>query len=1066
MRATRFRHLGPIDDGHRPGAVRFACGQETKACPPWYIRPITSTRPGAGFSAALGAALLLASQMSSHPFRGERSLKPGDRVRWTANEEKGFIRGIKGDLAKVSFSNGIRYIDVSELKPISEEPQDDLLIGRIGRAEPYGLRLQALYLKHAYRYDPCAGLSNARIEPALHQIYAANRVVSKNPRPRMILADEVGLGKTIEAGLVIKELRARGLIKRVLVITPASLTQQWRQELSSKFNEDFEVIDGAGVKFLSRDGGNPWKKRDNVICSLEFARKEKHTESITEAGWDLVVFDEAHRLRRRKVGKKTDTTRAYRLADQLKEQYGLLLLTATPMQLHSYELYSLIELVEPGLYSFEDYEDQINHIPELNSIMQELLRWDELDSREQTALRMRFPSYDLDNYAGRSEAEGQIIREHPFADILIRNRKAAVGGFTNRIAKIYPVNLTEEESKLYEDITDYIARGYDRALQNKQRAVGFAMVTYQKLLASSSYALYEGFNRRIERLEARIDDQTIEDGTSKDKEYDPDVLEDAREAEDPMSLIDLYTWSDDFRKIIELEDTQNEIKELKGLVDRLENLRDSKAQVLLRAMRDVSEQKILIFTQYIDTQEFLRQTLELNGYDVVVFNGNMNLDAKENAVQTFRTRSQILITTEAGGEGRNFQFSSTMFNYDLPWNPMKIEQRIGRLDRIGQKSDVHIYNLACQGTIEQRILDVLNKRIGLFEQSVGSLDPILGEIEKDIERLILTRDDEAFEEYVEDIGRKISQARIAESTWQNFVMDRASFRRDIANKIIEDDRMATPDDLKAHIGESLKFLGGWLSNHKEAGEIIQLPDKLIRKLNARQKVYIGIFDPQTALEHENLPFLAMGNPLIDSIVNIQLEAKYPTRTSFRVVDGFGRDVHLEVYYKLVTQGNPPFGVIIRHLIGKDGVLEEQRVKSMPQIGTDCNPEETPAWLSRAMGISRNAVPETRRRYIQEAQHHNSLWKQSDLDRETRIFEYKRARLEQEIKTEQELISSLEQYGTDGARRVLPARRGLLRRLEKRLNDLESDHEAAKKDIRDKPFSLSMKVLSAGLVKGP
>ncbi len=1004
--------------------------------------------------------------MSSHPSRGERSLKPGDRVRWTANDERGIIRNIEGDLAKVSFPNSIQYIDVSELELIFEDPRDDLLRGVIGRAEPYGLRLQALYLQHAYRYDPCAGLSNARIEPALHQIYAANRVVSKNPRPRMILADEVGLGKTIEAGLVIKELRARGLIKRVLVITPASLTQQWRQELSSKFNEDFEVIDGAGVKFLSRDGGNPWKKRDNVICSLEFARKEKHTESITEAGWDLVVFDEAHRLRRHKIGKKTDTTRAYRLADQLKEQYGLLLLTATPMQLHPYELYSLIELVEPGLYSFEDYEDQIDHIPVLNSIMQEILRWDELDSREQKDLRKLLPSYDLDEYIGRSEAEGQIIREHPFADILIRNRKATVGGFTNRVAKIYPVNLTEEESQLYEDITDYIVRGYNRALQNKQRAVGFAMVTYQKLLASSSYALYEGFNRRIERLEARIDDQTIEDGTSKDKIYDPDVLEDAREAEDPMSLIDLYTWSDGFRRIIELEDTQNEIQELKGLVDRLENLRDSKAQVLLRAMRDVSEQKILIFTQYIDTQEFLRQTLELNGYDVVMFNGNMNLDAKENAVQTFRTRSQILITTEAGGEGRNFQFSSTMFNYDLPWNPMKIEQRIGRLDRIGQKSDVHIYNLACQGTIEERILDVLDKRIGLFEQSVGSLEPILGEVEKDIERLILTRDDEAFEEYIEDIEKKISQARITERTWQNFVMDRASFRHDIANKIIEDDRMATPDDLKAHIDISLKFFGGWLSNHKEAGEIIQLPDKLIKRLKGGKKTYRGIFDPQTALENENLPFLALGNPLIDSIMNITIEANPPTWTSFRVVDDFGRDVYLEIYYELATQGNPPFGVIIRHLVGEDGMLEEQRVKSMPRIGTDLKLEKPPAWLSRAVEVSLKAVPDTYTKYRQEAGHRNSLWKQSDLDRETRIFEYKRARLEREINAEQELISSLEQYGTDEERRVLPARRGLLKRRKERLDDLESDHEATKKDIEAKPFGLSVKVLSAGLVKGP
>ncbi|MHB1593333.1 MAG: DEAD/DEAH box helicase [Streptosporangiaceae bacterium] len=171
-------------------------------------------------------------------------------------------------------------------------------------------------------------------------------------QPRMILADEVGLGKTIEAGLIIKELRARELVNRVLIVVPASLTLQWQSELKLKFNEDFEVIDGAAAQYLGRSGANPWMARPNVICSLPFASSPKRAEQIVEAEWDLVIFDEAHRVRRTGTGGgKSRSTLAYRLADELKEMVnGLLLLTATPMQVHPFELYSLIELVEPGLF--------------------------------------------------------------------------------------------------------------------------------------------------------------------------------------------------------------------------------------------------------------------------------------------------------------------------------------------------------------------------------------------------------------------------------------------------------------------------------------------------------------------------------------------------------------------------------------------------------------------------------------------------------------------------------------------------------------------------------------------
>lgn len=997
---------------------------------------------------------------------GENPIKIGSLVRWTGTGDTGAVRSINDGLAWVDFATGNRLVAIDQLVPLPNNPLDDLLQGNIGWTAPYGLRLQALYLKHAYRFDPCAGLSNARIEPALHQVYVANRVVSKKLRPRMILADEVGLGKTIEAGLVIKELRARGLADRVLVITPASLTQQWHQELRSKFNEEFEVIDGTTAKYLSKDGGNPWRKRDNVISSLEFARLEKNSESITEAHWDLVIFDEAHRLRRQKIGKRVNTTLAYRLADQLKKYYGLLLLTATPMQLDPFELHSLIELIEPGLYSTEEYDELRELIPGLNDRLKYLLEWEELRLEKQTIMKRVFPSIDLDREEGRSEAEERIIKEHPHADILIRNRKSEIGGFTKRKAKTYKVTQTQEEFELYQDITEYISNRYNRALQAKQQTVGFAMVTYQKLLASSSYALYEGFKRRIERLEEQTDNQSNSGNQAeRGKNFNSYALEETREAEDPADLLNRFSWEDDIERARALEEIQKEINELRQFVNRLENIRDSKALELLCALQKVpSEQKILLFTQYMDTQEFLRHTLEINGYNIAIFNGKMNLEEKEMSVKNFRKDSRILITTEAGGEGRNFQFSSTMFNYDLPWNPMKIEQRIGRLDRIGQKSNVHIYNFACRDTVEEQILYVLDKRIRLFEESVGSLDPILGEVERNIERLILTRDDESFDKYLEDIESNLAKARRTERIWNNLVMDRASFRRDIASEILENKRLASPSDLKNHTKQSLEFYGGWLNEHKSGGQIIQLPDKLRRQLNLNEKASRGCFEPQSALEHEELPFFAFGNPLIDAVVDLPVEAQPPAWTCSRVIEGTTTDERLEVFYELTTQGVRPFGIMIRHLVDHEGRLEEHTVNSMPEIGTDSNSREMPDWLPRAIKISRNKALSSFENYRKKADCDHDKWKRGEINRAIRIYNYRKVKLEQDIKEEQKFISSLEQTGTDEERRVLPARRGLLKRLREQLDKLESDHAAAVENILNRPSIPAMKVLSAGLMK--
>ena len=290
----------------------------------------------------------------------------------------------------------------------------------------------------------------------------------------------------------------------------------------------------------------------------------------------------------------------------------------------------------------------------------------------------------------------------------------------------------------------------------------------------------------------------------------------------------------------------DEIALIDELVVALSEVRDPKADALLTMLAPIyavaPDEKVVIFTQFIETQNFLAVTLRGNGYKVATFNGTLKPDDKEAQIKYFRADAQILISTEAGGEGRNLQFCHRLVNYDLPWNPMKIEQRIGRLDRIGQKFPVTIYNLAYKDTVEDRVLDLLEHRIKLFEESVGALDPILGDVETDIERMVLS--DLTFgltqlEQYSHDLEQRVREARSSERMMADFILDRASLRKDQSDELLERGTMARPDDLAAFIDRALAYLGGTLTDHPEGGKVISLSPRLASRLGARTSVIRG-----------------------------------------------------------------------------------------------------------------------------------------------------------------------------------------------------------------------------------
>ena len=448
-----------------------------------------------------------------------------------------------------------------------------------------------------------------------HQILAAQRIKNELGGTAL-LADEVGLGKTIEACIIIKEFLTTDLAKKVLILAPPSLLPQWKDELASKFNLDFidQQNDPRFIDVFSHD---------LLLMSHASASYPEKNQALQEIFWDIVVVDEAHSM-------KNSATRKHQLVKNLPKRH-LLLLSATPIQNNLEELFNMMELLHPGyLGTWKQFEEK----------------------------------YAL----GKNSRSINPIFKNQLQDILsnlilrtTRNEVRNYIKFTDRIPKTNILQPSEKEICLYTEITDIIRDLYSNNYNS------LALMTYQRLASSST----EASKRALYKMKMN---NII--GTEK---YD------------------------------ELNSLANSIYV------------DSKLEDILNHIKNDSS-KFLIFTEFYATQDYIAKNLEKNGFSISLFNGKMTPDEKHESVNQFKNDSQIMISTGAGGEGQNFQFCHNIVNYDLPWNPMRVEQRIGRVHRIGQTNDVIIFNYALKGTIEAYILELLFTKIQLFNMALGELD--------------------------------------------------------------------------------------------------------------------------------------------------------------------------------------------------------------------------------------------------------------------------------------------------------------------------------------------------------
>lgn len=889
----------------------------------------------------------------------ERVVFPvGATVESTADHQVGVVTGfgLSGGMIvyQVSLAGGAsKAITEVGLRPaLVTDPVALLRSGELSMARSVNLRLAATRLLIAHQFDALSSLSNSRVEIKEHQVGVVHRVATSYPH-RFILADEVGLGKTVEAGLIIKELKARGVANRVLILAPPGIVSQWQYELRTKFNEVFAHYNKASMAFLAaeRPGENVWTLRDNVICSTSYASwDEKRRADIALAGWDLVVIDEAHHARRTRETKGNyRSTNLFRLAEALADPevgrtQGYLLLTATPMQLDPFELYSLIELLDPTLFADEeDFEDHRAELAGLNRTVDMVRRWELIgaEQREEvvtqvaTWLEAEVAHVDarLADGDGRDAVRTELLALHRLSEVLIRNRKATVGGFMPRVATVWPVEMTPQEWAAYAAITEYVRTGFARSKSTRNNALGFLMAILQKMTSSSSHALRQSLLRRIEKLESNL--------PAPKGALDPDEI-DLEEEPTGDAL-------DDWLALRALEDVRTEVAQLRSIVDLIDEIKlDTKAQVLLKRLEaleaDGPDPKVLIFTQSRDTQDFLAQQIGAP-WTVHVFHGQLDPLEKDAAVTKFREGrgAHVLISTEAGGEGRNFQFCHNLVNYDLPWNPMKIEQRIGRLDRIGQKHPVKIFNFSLLGTIEERVLDVLTRRIRVFEETIGGLDPILGEVENDISKVFLMADAEgkrALKALDQQLEIRVREARAMEQRLADLIMDTKSYRKDDVERLLGARGDVNSDLLRHFTLNSLVELGASVQKHDEidGAYSIHLKGAFANEFPMLAKdAYkrLGTFSPAIARDHEELEFFAIGHELVDALLTRATGRAYGARASRRELRTNDRE--------------PARGWFFTYELEFQGVVASREVMAVFVHEDGRRDDELAAWLLKAAG---------------------------------------------------------------------------------------------------------------------
>lgn len=770
-----------------------------------------------------------------------------------------------GKMMSVSFT-GVTT-NLSSNKIISREMFEKLEVltsqGKFnftGDAKKFGLFAEAERINSAYQFDPLFAVNCSIVDPLPHQVEAVYKFLLPMPKIRFLLADDTGAGKTIMTGLLIKELLMRGTVERILIVTPGGLTKQWQEdELLLKFNLPFKLVNRG----LFSSDPNIFQSADKIVTSIDFISREDVLNVAGNSHWDLIIFDESHKLSAYEYGSKIYFSQRYAAAQKLAQQCEhILLLTATPHRGRMDTFKMLLQLLDEDIFATEELANTRIRELEHNGINKFFIR------------RLK---EDMKNWDGK-----------PL--------------FKERFTKTTSYELTPEEKDLYDSVTKYLIAKKAEASQLKNTHVSLALSVMQRRLVSSIFAIKNTLERRFKALQVIVDEvkrnPNIWNQRHKLETLDVDTIDDYDELEDDErdalenilsdpKRFKLFTTA---KSLPEIQSEAEEVKKLFLMADSLyksqkEEQKFIKLRELLTSEKVLDGEKLVLFTEHKDTLLYLEERLKNNGYTVVTIHGGKSVDERRQAQWDFaKPDTQILLATDAAGEGINLQFCRLLINWDIPWNPNRLEQRMGRIHRYGQKENVLVFNIVASNTREGQVLERLLRKLDIIRDSMGDdrvydvIQDVLEDVRlEDIVAEILEGKENNLEEKFQEkyFAEKIhsQKERLSHST-----IDYKDARELKDNS---DEKRLQPIYVRLFFEKAFRHLGGEFTSVRDSiFRIEKLPDSISEVLKKDYNIFADIrqlqfcfdkdffFDYQSAGELGAVHYINPGYPLFDAVVKV------------------------------------------------------------------------------------------------------------------------------------------------------------------------------------------------------
>ncbi len=818
-------------------------------------------------------------------------LKVGDRVRIEPFSEEAEVFSLKEEetqvvlgvifypsqraekflLTREELARRVRRIPTFWEDFLSKAVQRDLFL----------LFAEALRMRLAYAFDPHYAVNVSQVDLLPHQVDAIYGYILPLPRIRFLLADDPGLGKTIMAGLVLKELKARKVVNRTLFVVPAHLQDQWQREMSDWFRENFVPLRRELLNSLY--SSDFFDNNSQILVSMDLARKDEVRDILARQHWDLVIIDEAHKLSATRYGQKVYKTKRYQLGEALAPKTThLLFLTATPHKGDDYAYFMLLSLLEPRLFANPEQ-------------LKEAIR-----------------SEGLPFVLRRTKEQVTDLQGQPL--------------FRKREVRTLTVHLTEAEKRLYEAVTAYVRRWYAAVsgrTDRKSRNVALALTVLQRRLSSSLFAVQESLRRRKSKLK-RLQEEwerllSEEELFEWDEEAQQDLAEmTAREWESFQERLEGLTAA---RNLAELEEELRELDELIRLAQEAEKAgEEAKIQELRRVveqyLRQHPDEKLLVFTEFKDTLTALERRLREWGFPCAIIHGQMNLQARIDEERRFRdeVQVQVMVATDAAGEGLNLQFCRLMLNYDLPWNPNRLEQRMGRIHRYGQKRDCFVFNMLYPETCEGRVLQRLMEKLELMRQRLGdTVYDVIGTLlegvplEELIMRSILKGEEEPeLEQVLVNIEERLENLRrtLEENALAGHYIDLSAVQKNEADSIL---RRLVPWDVERFTRLAVRPIGGKLVEDGRHPNVfrITVPREFLKQHNLRNEAFargLRIAFERNIAKQADAEFFAPGHPLLEALIDHFWRDEKPVRAI--LVDEKMRYGTIWLYRARLQDGQP------------------------------------------------------------------------------------------------------------------------------------------------------------------